>query len=329
MNKRNNKSKIKKILFTVIVLTICVVGFYLIKPYLPHDYGTTTGNFMNGQAIVELDGELYFFASNGVEEGLYKIDSDGKTVKISDKSGICLNSVGDHLYFIDCYGAVKDGQIVKIKKDGSESRILFEGDVGPYFIVVDQKIYFDYKPEGEDYSKIYSMTTDGKGLRKADLWEGYSLQLLLTPQMNKKDIDFPTIGYLIDSMQIKDKYCYLYKVSEEGSPKYRDLYRTKQKGADGKFLADRVMAFNVAEDNYLYYTQLNEDAGSVTISKMNLETEKHERLVEIETNGEDILWLDVAADKICITIEKTGDYLLNTDGTGLIKVSDLLEQIEN
>jgi len=61
MNKKNNKSKIKKILFTVIVLAICVVGFYLIKPYLPHDYGTTAGNFMNEQRLVELDGELYFF----------------------------------------------------------------------------------------------------------------------------------------------------------------------------------------------------------------------------------------------------------------------------
>ena len=329
MNKRKSKSKIKKILLTVIVLAICVGGFYLIKPYLPHDYGTTTGNFMNGQRLVELDGELYFFASNDVGEGLCKMDSDGKVVKILEKSGIYLNGVGDYLYFIDWYGAIKDSQIVKVKKDGSESQILFEGDVGLYLVVVDQKIYFGYKPEGEDYSKIYSMTTDGKGLRKADLWEGYSLQLLLTQQMNKKDIDFPTIGYLIDSMQIRDKYCYLYKVSEEGSPKYRDLYRTKQKGADGKFLVDRVTAFNVAEDNYLYYAQLNEDAGSVTISKMNIETLKSEELMEIETNGEEVVRLNVAVDKIHIAIENTGVYFLNTDGTGLIKLSDLLEQIEN
>ena len=329
MNKRNNKLKIKKILLTVIVLTICVGGFYLIKPYLPHDYGTTTGNFMNAQRLAELDGELYFFASNDDEEGLYKMDSDGKVVKISNQCGVFLNGVGDYLYFYNLNGAGDNDQIVKVKKDGGESRILFEGDVGPYLIVVDQKIYFDYKPEGEDYSKIYSMTTDGKGLRKANLWEGYSLQLLLTQQMNKKDIDFPTIGYLIDSMQIRDKYCYLYKVSEEGSPKYRDLYRTKQKGADGKFLADRVTAFNVAEDNYLYYAQLNEDVGSVTISKMNIETLKSEELMEIETNGEEVVRLNVAVDKIHIAIENTGVYFLNTDGTGLIKLSDLLEQIEN
>jgi len=108
-----------------------------------------------------------------------------------------------------------------------------------------------------------------------------------------------------------------------------DLYRTKKKGTEGKFLADRVTAFNVAEDGYLYYAQLNEDTDSVTISKMNLETEEYEQLVEIATDGEDILWLDVNADKIYIAIERKDSYLLNTDGTGLIKTSDLLEQIEN
>jgi len=329
MNKRNNKSKIKKILFTVIVLTIGVVGFYLIKPYLPHDYGTTTGNFMNGQAMVELDGELYFFASNDGEDGLYKLDNNSKVIKISDQGGIYLNGVGDYLYFIDWYGAVKDSQIVKVKKDGSESQILFEGDVGSYLVVVDQKIYFGYKPEGDDYLKIYSMTTDGKGLRKTNLWQGSSFQLLLTPQMSDKDVDFSETDYTRTNMQIRGKYIYLYQLSEAATHEYDKLYRVKKNGTEAEFLADRVTAFNVAEDNYLYYTQLNEDAGSVTISKMNLETEEHEKLVEIETNGEDILWLDVAADKICITIEKMGDYLLNTDGTGLIKVSDLLEQIGN
>jgi len=61
MNKWNNKSKIKAILFVVILIVVCVCSFQLIKPYLPHDYGTTTGNFMNRQWIVELNGELYFF----------------------------------------------------------------------------------------------------------------------------------------------------------------------------------------------------------------------------------------------------------------------------
>ena len=62
----------------------------------------------------------------------------------------------------------------------------------------------------------------------------------------------------------------------------------KKNGTETAFLVDRVTAFNVAEDNYLYYAQLNEDAGSVTISKMNIETLKSEELMEMETNGEEV-----------------------------------------
>jgi len=329
MNKRKSKSKIKKILLTIIVLIICVGGFYLIKPYLPHDYGTTTGNFMNGQRLAELDGELYFFASNDDEEGLYKMDSDGKVVKISNQCGVFLNGVGDYLYFYNLNGAGDNDQIVKVKKDGGESRILFEGDVGPYLIVVDQKIYFDYKPEGEDYSKIYSMTTDGRGLRKTDLWKDSSLQLLLNPQMSRKDVDFSETDYTRTDMQIKDEYIYLYQVPKKATRKYDKLYRVKKRGAEAKFLADRVTVFNVAEDNYLYYAQLNEDVGSVTISKMNLETLKSEKLIEIETDGEPVLRLNVVLDKIHIAIENTGIYFLNTDGTNFMPVSGLLDQIED
>jgi len=329
MNKKKNKLKTQKLVVAVIILIICVGGFNLIKPYLPHEYGTTTGNFMNAQRIVELDGELYFFSSNDVEEGLYKIDSDGKTVKISDKSGIYLNGAGDYLYFIDWYGAVKDSQIVKVKKEGSESQILFEGDMGSYFVVVDQRIYFGYAPEGGYSPDIYSMTISGTDLRKTDLWKDSSLQLLLNPQMSRKDVDFSETDYTRTDMQIKDEYIYLYQVPKKATRKYDKLYRVKKRGAEAKFLADRVTVFNVAEDNYLYYAQLNEDAGSVTISKMNLETLKSEELIEIETDGEPVLRLNVALDKIHIAIENTGIYFLNTDGTNFMPVSGLLDQIED
>jgi len=284
---------------------------------------------MNGQRLVELDGELYFFASNDIEEGLYKMDSDGKVVRILEQSGVYLNGVGDYLYFIDWYGSMENSWIVKVKKDGSESRILFKGDVGSYLVVVDQKIYFGYKPEGEDYLKIYSMTTDGKRLRKTNLWQGSSFQLLLTPQMSDKDVDFSETDYTRTNMQIRGKYIYLYQLPEATTHGYDKLYRVKKNGTEAAFLADRVTAFNVAEDNYLYYAQLNEDAGSVTISKMNIETLKSEELMEMETNGEEVVRLNVAVDKIHIAIENTGVYFLNTDGTGLIKLSDLLEQVEN
>jgi len=329
MNKRKNKPKIKKIVFAVIILIICAGGFNLIKPYLPHEYGTTTGNFMNLQSVVELDGELYFFASNDVEEGLYKIDNDGKAVKVSDKSGIYLNGVGDYLYFIDWYGAIKDSQIVKVKKDGSESQVLFEGDIGLNFIVVDGKMYFSYTPENSESENIYSLTTDGEHLKKTQLSRYALLQLLLNPQMNKKDVDFTGTDYNSSVMQIRGEHIYLYQIPKESSLEYDTLYRVKKNGKAAEFLADRVTAFNVAEDNYLYYAQLNEEAGSITISKMSVETLKSEQLLEMETDGEKVLWLDVAADKIYIAVENTGGYFLDTDGTNLIEVSDLVEQIGN
>ena len=296
-------------LFTVIVLTLCAGVFYLIKPYLPRAFGTTTGNFMNGQWTAELDGEFYFFERYDDEEGLYKMDREGKVIKISNQKGINLNVVGDYLYFQKSNAVGEKDQIVKMKKDGSESQILFEGDIYLYLVVVDQKMYFGYKPDNEDRSSIYSMTTDGKNLKKTNLREDLTLQLLLNPKMNLKDMIFPYgSGYDGYSMQIKDNYCYLYKDSEGWDYPPYDLYHTKKKGTEGKFLADRVTAFNVAEDNYLYYAQLNEDVGSVTISKMNIETLKSEELMEIETNGEEVVRLNVAVDKIHIAIENTGVY---------------------
>jgi len=329
MNKWNNKSKIKAILFVVILIVVCVCSFQLIKPYLPHDYGTTTGNFMNRQWIVELNGELYFFEDNEDEEGLYKIDNNGRVIKISSQRGICLNAVGDYLYFCKLHGAGENDQIVKMKKDGSENQILFEGDMRLYFIVVDHTIYFGYQPEAVESSSIYSISTDGTDLKKTNLWKDSSLQLLLNPQMSQKDVDFSETDYTRTNMQIKDEYIYLYQVPEKATREYDKLYRVKKRGTEAEFLVDRVTAFNVAEDNYLYYAQLNEDAGSVTISKMNIETLKSEELMEIETNGEEVVRLNVAVDKIHIAIENTGVYFLNTDGTNFMPVSDLLDQIED
>jgi len=60
MKKRNYKSKIKITICVAIVIAFLGVS-YIVKLYYPHDYGTTTGNFMNGQKMVEMDGDLYFF----------------------------------------------------------------------------------------------------------------------------------------------------------------------------------------------------------------------------------------------------------------------------
>jgi len=323
MNKRNNKARIKKILSVVILLVICVGGFHIIKLYLPHNYGTTTGNFMNRQWFVDLSGEVYFFGKSDDEEGIFKIDREGKIHKISEQTGANLNGVGDYLYFCKWNEIGEKDQIVKIKKDGSESQILLEGEIGLELIVVDNTIYFSYTPENEKFESIYRMNTEGKFLKKTELSQGVFLQLLLNPQMHITEFG-GTGGYVSGSIQIKDKYIYYYIKPELGDSKYYDLYRTKGEVEEGEFLADRVTAFNVAEDNYLYYAQLNED--SVTISKMNMETKEHEQLVEIITDGEQVLILNVAANKMYIGVERKESYLINTDGTGLTKVSDLLNQ---
>jgi len=201
---------------------------------------------MNVQWSAELDGEFYYFDICDDEKGLYKIDTEGKVTKLSDQKGFGLNAVGEHLYFFRSDESGEKSQIVKMKKDGSEEQVLLEGNMYIYLIMVDRRIYFSYKLEGEGYSHIYSMTTNGRDLRKTDLREDFTFQLLLNPRMRLRD----------------------------------------------------------------------------------METEEHERLAEITTGGEEILWMGVSAGRILITFEKIDNYILNTDGTGLAKTSDLLGQIE-
>ena len=282
---------------------------------------------MNGQWAAELEGELYFFESNDNEEGLYKIDREGKVVKVSNQRGSNLNAVDDYLYFIKWYGAERKTQIIKMKKDGSERQVLFEGDIGLNFIVVDDKMYFSYTPDDGESESVYSLTTDGEDLKKTQLSQYALLQLLLNPQMSEKDADISGMGYSTSEIQIRGEYIYLYQI--QSGLDYDKLYRVKKKGTEAKFLADRVIAFNVAEDDYVYYVQLNENESSVTISKMSIETLKSESLIEMEIGENEFLWLDVAADKIYIAAQNTGGYFLDTDGTNLVKVSDLVTQIED
>jgi len=329
MNKTNNKLKIKMVLLVVIVLSFSIGAFCLIKSYLPHEYGTTTGNYMNRQWIVELDGELYFFAGPNEGNGLYRMDKEENISKIADEIELCLNGVDEYIYFQKRNVIENKDQIVKMRKDGSERQVLFEGNIGSDLIVVDDKMYFSYTPENSESENIYSLTTNGEYLKKTTLSRYALLQLLLNPQMNKKDVDFTGTDYNSSVMQIRGEHIYLYQIPKESSLEYDTLYRVKKNGKEAEFLADRVTAFNVAEDNYLYYAQLNEEAGSITISKMSVETLKSEQLLEMETDGEKVLWLDVAADKIYIAVENTGGYFLDTDGTNLIEVSDLVKQIGN
>jgi len=326
MNKRNYKSKIKITICVAIVIAFLGVS-YIVKLYYPHDYGTTTGNFMNGQKMVEMDGDLYFFSRDDEDGGLYKMDKEGEVFKIADETELCLNAIGDYLYFKKWYGVEKDTQIIKMKKDGSERQVLFEGDIGLNFIVVDDKMYFSYTPDDGESESVYSLTTDGEDLKKTQLSQYALLQLLLNPQMSEKDADISGMGYSTSEIQIRGEYIYLYQI--QSGLDYDKLYRVKKKGTEAKFLADRVIAFNVAEDDYVYYVQLNENESSVTISKMSIETLKSESLIEMEIGENEFLWLDVAADKIYIAAQNTGGYFLDTDGTNLVKVSDLVSQIED
>ena len=255
------------------------------------------------------------------------MDKEGEVFKIADETELCLNAIGDYLYFKKWYGVEKDTQIIKMKKDGSERQVLFEGDIGLNFIVVDDKMYFSYTPDDGESESVYSLTTDGEDLKKTQLSQYALLQLLLNPQMSEKDADISGMGYSTSEIQIRGEYIYLYQI--QSGLDYDKLYRVKKKGTEAKFLADRVIAFNVAEDDYVYYVQLNENESSVTISKMSIETLKSESLIEMEIGENEFLWLDVAADKIYIAAQNTGGYFLDTDGTNLVKVSDLVTQIED
>jgi len=80
---------------------------------IPNEMGNTFGN-MNNHGIFSLQGDWIYFANNSDNGKLYKvkIDDTGE-IKLSDDQAICINVIGEWVYYFDFSG------IYRIKTNGT------------------------------------------------------------------------------------------------------------------------------------------------------------------------------------------------------------------
>lgn len=124
--------------------------------------GNTNGNFSQGNPIMAYEnGNIYYidsYSDGTFQSCIYKMDSNGNNITsitgYSDIKYQNLNVLDGYLYYLD----TRREEIVKMKVDGTDKKVIYNGKV-VNMIVYDKYIYFT----DSNNKKIYRMNTNGDG----------------------------------------------------------------------------------------------------------------------------------------------------------------------
>lgn len=221
-----------------------------LKVLYKNSTGNSPGNIENGGYVVSDDNYLYI----GFDNGIYKIDRNNKysKTKMPNTQGYTqyLNIDKNYLYFSSTTYSGSNNDvgkdlICKIKLDGSESKILFEGndafgDYGSYLTLKNGRLFFINKS-----GNIVSIDTEGKNLTTVckDNCESISISDEYIYYINNDD----TVKYSYKNMH--------------GDPSQQEngkIYRIGFDGSGREKISDDGASSIAIYDEYLYYTNLND-----------------------------------------------------------------------
>ncbi len=136
------KKRYFEIILTLILIGI-IVGFAYVV-FQGKKYGNTEGNIANNYTRITKDEEYTYIC---LYTGLYRGKDIHSLEKIAEGDYSYVNSIDDWIY-VQHWEDLKNTQIIKMAKDGTEKETLYAGDAvnGPW--VINSHIYFEKHVEG-------------------------------------------------------------------------------------------------------------------------------------------------------------------------------------
>ncbi len=227
----------------------------------PQSLGNTSGNTANYAYRVEV-GDDIVFANSRDHFRIYRSQQDlSEVIKISDRSGVYLNTWDDWIYFMEMEG---DHRIVRVRSDGSDEEVFSDTSVFPYggMILSEGWIYYVNQKDG---NRIYQLSLDGSVNKKlmdvsALRLNGYKQNLIYidsdAQSLMSLGVDGGDIRMLAQDVGeltlVAEDWVYFNKVTDNHS-----LYRVKTDGSGEMKVGDlRVFSLNVHQGR-LYFSDLN------------------------------------------------------------------------
>nr|WP_280921784.1 DUF5050 domain-containing protein [Paenibacillus sediminis] len=270
--------------------------------------GNTNGNYRSGMMVQKGDWIYFSGYHNNSPIGLYKMKSDGTSVKkLTDRTPYSINVVGNWVYYME-----GGGEIFRIRTDGTEKTDLkVRGD---NLLVVGDWVYFHNLA---DNWRLYKVSVDGKTKKRLtsesvnDInifgdWiyyinqTDYSIYKIKTDGSMRKKITGTKAGELLVT---QDGWMY-FSASET-------IYRMK---TDGTSKSQVKQGFPVNESGeYLYYVAYDLSSGAETIFR----TKKDGSMKQLLGNGR-YASLDIVGEWIYYSTEVDNEwyrYKMKLDGS--------------
>ena len=308
-----------------------------------------TNNNISSIGDTAYDGEYYYNGAISApwnydlyDEGIWRISCDGtKIEKISDDIPIYINIIDEYIYYVkqEHYYGYLYGPIVRMKKDGSDTQIILDGNNTKMLIVGDW-IYFI----NNDDRSIYKITVEGEKLTKIvegncyrlqykDSWLYYTIYDKESRISTLYKININTCKNSIkltegnwDSLILYKDWIYYSAYSENNDM----LYRMKEDGSEKvQLFSQSVYSFSVANDKIYFIFN-------------DKEPEKHYKvLYEMDLDGKNIKkMIDDPSLPLSDVAVIVGDYIyyytqegewteigrIKKDGSENLYLSDLLKE---
>ena len=251
-------------------------------------YGNTTGNISNN-AFAAQDGENVYYLretdpnSEVITYELVKAPVDGETESVifSGDNLDCLNALDGWLYFI---GGI-DGQVYKVREDGSDYGIVTEELTGINAMVVANNCIYCRAYDGDGLKTLYSVSTE-------------------TGEVDT----LCQMGQLCSGFAVSDGWIY-YSMSENDK---WTAYRIRTDGTENEAIGDLNLYSPCIEGDRIYYID-----GNQQIRSMGLDGSDNTLL------GDGISAVRINASEGWIYYTDTSAiYKIRTDGSELTKLRD-------
>jgi len=250
---RENFIKIILIVVAALVVVAVVVAIRAIPPPAIHAFaaqdvkppqgiGANNINQLQG-AIVAKTGDTLWYADNGNNNNLYRLDPGKKPVLIDNQGAKYLNAVGSQLYYVQDGGLDTDTVVTRSAsapdKTPSTKLALVNGIVSNLF-VIDGSVYFGAR----------TTTDDTLGFRKVDVQTG-KMQTLTDD--------------VVTEVNYQDGYIYYLGYTKQTA---LNITRIKPDGSDSTVLLTATSAFApggfLVVDKTIYVTKMDMSGSGTT-----------------------------------------------------------------
>jgi len=285
-------SKNKKNVILIASVLIIVIGIVIaIMCIGNNDNVNINANLNNSGFVLKNKGWIFYLGfDEGQSDGVYKL-KDNKKEKFIDEYVLYLNKSGKYIYYLD----VENEDIVKIKTDGKDKKIVVEDVDLEKFIVIDNWIYyFDEakfcrtKTNGKDKQVISEKSIENYEIKEDWIYYSYKndgeyiiAKVKTNGEDNTKINEDAGVNFFI-----KGKYIYyIYEnYNKENNQYTNELYKMKLNGKNKEKVADLDKEMYIASINYsdneIYYFKRYEET-KLAIYKKNLKSGEETKVVDL------------------------------------------------